>query len=396
MADVEHDYPMARACPYHPPSGFARLRETGPVTKVRLASGDTAWAVTGHRESRALFADPRISSDATRPGFPEPGRRKGAPKPDPAAKRRAQTFVEMDDPEHRSHRRVLIPAFTVRQAAAMRPLIRKTTDTLLRRLRAAGPPADLVSRYAVPLPSAMLCHLLGLPDEDHTFFRARADAAVLDKRSSGQAFGELRAYFERLLAAGPREGVLGLLTSGGSRAGLEPSRMANLCVMLVVAGHETSADMIAMGTLALLTHTRQLAALRDDPSLAPAAVEELLRFVSVPETVIRMAADDIEIAGVRIHAGDAVFLLPGGANRDAAAFPDPDVLDVRRSARHHLAFGYGVHQCLGQNLARVELEIALSALLEHLPGLRLAVPAERLTRRAPGGLQGVGELPVAW
>lgn len=390
------DYPQTRTCPYQPPPGFAELRRPGPLARVVLPSGDEAWVVTGHAEARLLLADPRISSDPTRPGFPDPSRRNGAPVYGPEVKRRTQTFVEMDEPEHGTHRRTLIPGFSVREVRALRPVLQEAADRLLTRLLANGPVVDLVAWYAAPLPSIMLCHLLGLPPDNHAYFRDRADAAVLDKRHAGASLGELRGYFERLLAGRPADGVLGHLVKRGEQAGLDPAVMANTCVMLVVAGHETSTNMIALGTLALLTHPRRLEALRDDPGCLPGAVEELLRFVAIPETLVRMAVADIEIAGHLIRAGDAVLVLPAAANRDPRAFPAPDVLDQERQARHHLAFGYGVHQCLGQNLARLELEIAFSTLLRRVPTLRLAVPVTQVEGSGPGGLQGVAELPVAW
>ncbi|MFI0484443.1 cytochrome P450 [Actinomadura sp. 9N215] len=407
------EYPMGRTCPFHPPAGFERLRAAGPVAKVALPGGGTAWAVTGHAEARALFADPRISSDATRHDFPHPGRPPGERAYGPDAKKPVQTFVEMDEPEHGEHRRMAIPSFSVRRVRAMRPVIEEAAGRLLDEMTRAGSPADLVSRYAVPLPSMMLCHLFGLPEGDHEFFRERADTAVLDKRRSGPALAELRSYFERMLMNRPATGgegtlgegtfgtddggLLGRLAAAGTEAGIPPGRLADTCVMIVVAGHETSTNMIALGVLALLSQPDRATPLLDGrPDAVAGLVEELLRYVSIPETIIRMAVGDIEVGGRRIRAGDGVLLLPAAANRDPAAFPEPGVLDPGRRARHHLAFGYGVHQCLGQNLARLELEIAFTALFGRLPGLRLAEPSARFEAASPGGLQGVARLKVAW
>ncbi|MDL4775416.1 MULTISPECIES: cytochrome P450 [Thermomonosporaceae] len=393
-------YPMARTRPDRPPDGFARLGRIGPVARVMLPDGTAVWAVTGHAEIRSLLADSRVSSDPAKPGFPRlrpvPDGRPARREPEPGAERPVRTFVEMDEPVHAVHRRIAIPAFSVRRIRALRPLIEKDADHLLDRLLETGPPADLVPGFAVPLPSMALGHLFGLPWADHAYFRERADAAVLDKGQAGPALTELRGYFDRLLATRPGGGLLGHLVMGDGRGRVTRAELAAMCVMIVVAGHETTANTIALSVPALLGHPDQLALMRSGPGAAPAVVEELLRFLTVPETILRSALADIVIGGRVIRAGDGVLLLPAAANRDRAAFPDPDVLNAGRAARHHLAFGHGVHQCLGQNLARLELEVALSALFRRIPGLRLTAPAARLPLKGPGGLQGVAALPVSW
>lgn len=383
-------YPAMRSCPLHPPAEYAGL--SGPVTSVELTNGDRVWLVTGHAEARALFADPRISGDAADHHHPELARPRGAPRIDPERKRAVQTFVEMDDPEHGVHRRAVIPHFTVRRARELRPVVERTAHELLDRLVETGPPADLVAGFAVRLPAATMARVFGIPDEEHSFFVDQAVRPVLDKDQANDAFRALVGLFDRLLTqrrAQPDDDVLSALANSG----LSHQQAINTAIMLLIAGHETTANTIALSTIALLTHPEQRVALQREPAVA---VEELLRFVPVADVIPRFAKEDIEIGGVVIRAGDGVVLSVAAANRDAAAFADPDVLDLHRAARHHLTFSFGVHQCLGQNLARVEVEVALGTVFERLPGLALAKPSGELPLKPAIGLQGVTELPVTW
>ncbi|GII91858.1 cytochrome P450 [Sinosporangium siamense] len=393
-------FPMPRTCPYHPPPGYAGLRERGPVSRVTLADGRPAWVVTGYEEVRRLFADHRVSSDRADPNYPR--FRPGPPsaRPDPRAVRASRTFVEMDPPEHGHHRRMVTHAFTLRRVRAMRPAVSRAAGELLDRMAELGSPADLVRAYAVPLPALTMCDLFGVPGEDRGFFVEQTGWAALDRRAAGRARRELGAYFGELARARerrPGRDLLSTLVVRHVRAGeLTGQELSNMVVMMVVAGHETTASMIALGALTLLEHPGQLALLAEDPSLVPRAVDELLRFLTVVDTFPRVAKADIDLGDVRIRAGDAVILLTAAANRDPSVFPDPDTLDVRRAARPHLSFAYGVHQCLGQNLARQELEIAFSALFTRFPTLRGAAPLGDIPVNEAVGVQGVGALPVQW
>ncbi|MFF2806456.1 cytochrome P450 [Streptomyces sp. NPDC058000] len=389
-------FPQDRTCPYHPPTNYRPLRESGPLSHVTFYDGRKVWVVTGHAEARAMLVDQRLSSNRQNPGFPIPMKRlEGI--------RRVRTpLIGMDDPEHNTQRRMLIPSFSVKRIAALRPQIQQTVDDLLDRMLAQGPPAELVSAFALPVPSMVICSLLGVPYADHEFFEERSRRLLRGRSAeeSEESRVELEGYLAELIARKervPGDGLLDELIAERLQAGmLQHEELARLAMVLLVAGHETTANMISLGTFALLEHPDQLAQLRSDESLMPAAVEELLRFLSIADGMLRVATDDIEIAGHTIRAGDGVVFSTSLINRDETTYPSPDELDFDRSARHHVAFGFGIHQCLGQNLARAELEIALRSLFRRIPDLRLAAPAAAIPFKPGDTLQGMIELPLAW
>ncbi|KUL24776.1 cytochrome P450 [Streptomyces regalis] len=394
------EFPMSRTCPYHPPAGYAELRERGPVSRVRLYDGRVAWVVTGYGETRRLLVDPRLSSDRTRPDFPVLVPRMAAAK--------LTALVGMDPPEHDIQRRMLIPSFTVKRVTGLRPSIRRIVDERIDVLLAEGAPADLVTEFALPVPSTVICELLGVPYEDHEFFEEQTRRMLMATGTAEEAAAAgaaLVGYFDELIGAklggaearGAAPGLLDELIETRLPTGdLSREEIASIAMFLLVAGHETTANMIGLSILTLLEHPEQWARLRADPGLVPGAMEELLRFLSVADELQRVAAADIEIGSVVIKEGDGVYLPNAAANRSADAFTDPDTLDVGRGTRHHLAFGYGVHQCIGQNLARAELEIALGRLTARMPALRLAEPVERLGTKPGGSVQGIVRLPVTW
>ncbi|POX41248.1 cytochrome P450 [Streptomyces sp. Ru72] len=389
-------FPQDRTCPYHPPAAYEPLRSARPLTRVTLYDGRDVWVVTGHATARALLADPRLSSDRTRSAFPAVTARFAA------ARNRRLALLGVDDPEHRTQRRMLVPSFTLKRATALRPRIQAIVDRLLDAMEAAGPPVELVSAFALPLPSMVICALLGVPYADHDFFEEQSrrllrGPSVADTQD---ARDRLNTYFEELIdrkRAEPGDGLLDELIQEQLRKGaLDRDELVSLATLLLVAGHETTANMISLGTFTLLHHPEQLAELRADPGLMSAAVEELLRFLSIADGLVRVATEDIEIEGTRIRADEGVLFSTSVINRDTTAFPEPDTLDWHRPARHHVAFGFGIHQCLGQNLARAELEIALRTLFDRLPGLRLAAPAEEIPFKPGDTVQGMLELPVSW
>ncbi|MER7988888.1 cytochrome P450 [Streptomyces noursei] len=389
-------FPQDRSCPYHPPTNYRPLRESGPLSHVSFYNGRKVWAVTGHAEARTLLVDPRLSSDRQNPAFPIPVERF-------EAVRRVRTpLIGMDDPEHNTQRRMLIPSFSVKRTAALRPQIQQIVDGLLDRMLEQGPPAELVSAFALPVPSMVICSLLGVPYADHEFFEERSRRLLRGgtAEESEQSRRELEGYLADLMArkeTDPGDGLLDELIAERLRAGmLQHQELVRLAMVLLVAGHETTANMISLGTFTLLEHPDQLAQLTSDESLMPGAVEELLRFLSIADGMLRVATDDIEIAGHTIRAGDGVVFSTSLINRDATAYPSPDELHVDRAARHHVAFGFGIHQCLGQNLARAELEIALRSLFRRVPALRLAVPAAEIPFKPGETLQGMIELPLTW
>ncbi|MFJ6748951.1 cytochrome P450 [Streptomyces sp. NPDC091266] len=389
-------FPQDRSCPYHPPTAYEPLRESGPLSHVTFYDGRKVWAVTGHAEARALLSDQRLSSDRQNPAFPIPIERFAA------IRRLKAPLIGVDDPEHNAQRRMLIPSFSVKRIGAMRPQIQRIVDDLLDRMLAQGPPTELVSAFALPVPSMVICALLGVPYADHEFFEERS-RRILRARTADEAETariELEDYLGELIARKEKDrgdGLLDDLIADQLRAGsLEREELVRMAMILLVAGHETTANMISLGTFALLEHPDQLAQLRAEESLMPAAVEELLRFLSIADGMLRVAKEDIEIGGRTIRADDGVVFSTSLINRDGTAYPAPDELDLDRSARHHVAFGFGIHQCLGQNLARAEMEIALRSLFARIPGLRLAVPAAEIPFKPGDTLQGMIELPLAW
>lgn len=395
-------YPMPRAeeCPLDPPPGLSALCAAAPLTRVRLWDGSTPWLVTRYADQRALLADRRVSADVTRPGYPYQG-------PSLQARRmRALSFVVMDDPEHARLRRMITGAFTMRRIEQMRPGIQRIADRLIDEMLAGPVPADLVAAFALPLPSLVICQLLGVPYADHDFFQ-RVSRMLVNRdtpaETAEQAQGELLGYLDRLIErklADPGDDLLSRVAAERVRTGeMSRQELAAMGILLLIAGHETTANMIALGTFALLTHPDQLAAVRDadDPRLIVAAVEELMRYLSIVQSGRRrVAIEDIEVAGQVIRAGEGIILPTEAANRDAAMFPGPDTLDVHRDARGHIAFGFGVHQCLGQPLARVELQVVYGTLYRRIPTLALAADPAQVPFKHDSFVYGVYELPVTW
>ncbi|MFF3649138.1 cytochrome P450 [Streptomyces sp. NPDC002181] len=389
-------FPQDRTCPYHPPTAYDPLREGRPLSRVTLFDGRSVWVVTGHAEARALLSDGRLSSDRRNEAFPAPTKRfKGL-------QNRRTALLGVDDPEHNTQRRMLIPSFTLKRTAALRPAIQETVDRLIDAMVAKGPQAELVGDFALPVPSMVICALLGVPYEDHEFFEGasrrllRGPELADVEAARDQINGYLADLIERK-RTDPGDGLLDELVATRLETGeTDVEELVSLAAILLVAGHETTANMISLGTFTLLRHPEQLTELRTDPSLISVAVEELMRFLSIADGMLRVATEDIGIGGVTIRPDDGVVFSTSVINRDPAVFARPDALDWHRSARHHVAFGFGIHQCLGQNLARAEMEIALGTLFARLPGLRLAAEPDRIPFRPGDTIQGMVELPVAW
>ncbi|TXK41441.1 cytochrome P450 [Nonomuraea sp. C10] len=398
-ADLE--VPVERGCPFAPPAAYERLRERAPISRVRLTSGGEAWWVSGHEEGRAVLADPRFSCDKRKEGFP-------LFTLDAATLQQLRSqpplMLGMDGAEHAAARRPVIGEFTVRRLAALRPRIQDIVDRFIDDLLATDQqPVDLVQALSLPVPSLVICELLGVPYSDHDFFQSRTTMMVsrtsLEDRQ--RAFAELRAYIDDLVTrkeSEPGDDLFSRQIARQRRQGaLDHAGLVSLAFLLLTAGHETTANMISLGVVALLTHPQQLALITANPNKTPMAVEELLRYFTIADGVTsRVATEDVEIGGARIKAGEGVIVSALSANWDPAAFKDPAELDVERGARHHLAFGFGPHQCLGQNLARMELQIVFDTLFRRVPTLRLATPAEHLPFKSDAVVYGVHELPVTW
>lgn len=373
---------------------YARLRELGPVHRVRLPPPDEdyeTWLVVGHEEARSALADPRLSKDGSRIGM---------------------TFLDeelvgryllaTDPPQHTRLRALVTRAFTARRVAELRARIEEITGELLDAMLPRGR-ADLVDCLAYPLPITVICELLGVPGMDRAQFRKLSTEAVAptSAESERDAFARLAEYLTELIEdkrrAGPDGDLLSELIRTTAEDGdrLSPRELRGMAFVLLIAGHETTVNLITNGVLALLTHPGQLAALRADMTLLDGAVEEILRYEGpVENATFRYAAEPLEIGGTRVGQGEPVMICLTAADRDAARFPDPDRFDIRRGARGHLAFGHGSHYCLGAPLARLEARTAIGALLERAPGLALDGPPGPWL---PGPLmRGVRRLPVRW
>jgi len=392
--------PLARTCPFAPPAEHLRLQETEPVAWVTLPSGEQVWALSRIDDIRTMLTDPRFSADRTHPGFPHlaPGRRAmaGALK---------GMMVSMDPPEHGRARGAVMGEFTARRMAALRPRIQQIVDECIDALMAGSRPVDLVRALSLPVPSLVICHLLGVPYADHAMFQ-RYSAILLDRSApplqARDAAAGLRTYLAELIEAKregtPGEDLLGrLITERVVPGELQPGELIGMALLLLIAGHETTANMIGLSTLLLLQHPQHLQALRDDDTVADGLVEELLRYLTVVRTGLpRQAIRDVEIGGQLIRAGEPATALLSLANRDDEVFATADGLDPYQDARAHLAFGFGVHQCIGQPLARAELRIALVRMARRLPGLRLATDPATLATRDTSVVYGLAELPVTW
>ena len=392
--------PMRRGGPFDPPAEYRRLRGEEPVSRLAFPDGKVGWLITRHQDVRALLGDDRFSSDRRRASSPV--RRFPVRRDEPAA--RAGSLIGMDPPEHTRYRRMLTRYFTVRRMRELAPRIEQIVSEHLGAMERSGPPADLVPAFARPIPSLVICELLGVPYEDRvTFQRCTSTLLRLDADEDAvfAARDELWQYMLGLVATKRRhpDGALlgSLIQAGVPDAALSDERLAGIGLLLLVAGHETTANMLALGTYALLCHPDQLRALREDAALADRAVEELLRYLTIVQFgTVRVAREDVDIAGLHIRAGETVVASLAAANRDPAQFSEPDELDLARPASQHVAFGHGIHQCLGQQLARVEMKIAFPALFRRFPALHLAVPPSQVPMRDDMFVYGVHRLPVAW
>jgi cytochrome P450 len=397
-------FPQDRACPYQPAPGYQPLAEQRPIARITLFDGREAWAVTGDALTRRLLADPRISNDRTDPAWPVASAMAAAAADFSDAQKKIIKFltalVGVDGEEHRSRRELMDAGFPAGLIGSLRPTIQEIVDRHLDGMIEHGTPADLVQEFTMPMPLAALYASLGIPREDTEFFKQKAQQIMVGP-DIGAAYDELVAYVAALVATlrrNPGESVLdALIAARGITGDVAAEEMLQMLLIAVVSGHHLTSGSIALGVYTLLQHPDRLAELRADPSLMPAAVDELTRLVAVPDGLARVAADEIELDGVTIGKGDGVFFLFSLINRDEDAYERPDSLDWQRpSFRDHLTYGFGPHRCAGMDLARVIMEIAFSRLFARLPGLRLAVAAEEIPVNPGEALQGLSKLPVAW
>ncbi|MFF0863620.1 cytochrome P450 [Nonomuraea sp. NPDC003560] len=394
--DILQSLPLDREDPFEPPAELARLH--GPLHRMIYADGRPGWLVTGHAEARAVLDDPRFSN--TSQGAAPPIKELAPPEGLADLVVPPGFFIAMDDPEHARYRRLLTGRFSMRRMRLLEPRIQEIVDARLDEMAAAGAPADLVGAFALPIPSLVICELLGVPyDERARFQDTTARAVNLDNSAEerGAAGAELMGYLSELVTrkrAEPAQDLLGELVSGGE---LNHEELTGVATLLLTAGHETTANMLALGAFLLLSRPEQAELVRTDPGVAATAVEELMRYLSIVHIgPIRVARADMPLAGRTIRSGETVTLSLPAVNRDPARFPDPHRFDVTREAGPQLGFGHGIHQCLGQQLARLEMRLAFPALLRRFPGLRLAVPAEEVPLRPRATIYGLASLPVTW
>jgi cytochrome P450 monooxygenase len=383
------EFPFRRPGQPFPPPEYAEYRRQGGLVKARLVDGDVVWLVTRQTDVRAVLASPKISSNPDREGFPNVGATLGVPRSDQVP----GWFVGFDPPEHGRIRKVLIPEFSARRIRALRPAIERTVDECINAMLARGDAADLVAEFALPVPSLVISALLGVPPGDRGFFESRTRTLVAIRGSTDQqretATRELLRYIHRLIALKerwPGDDLISRVLATGALSGQE---LTGTLLLLLIAGHETTANNMALGVVTLLMNPEWIG---DDR-----VVEELLRLHSVADLVaLRVAAEDVEIAGQLIRAGEGIMPLVAAANHDENVFECPHKFDPARPVQQHVAFGHGAHQCLGQNLASAELEIAYRTLFERIPTLRLATPAEQLPFKYDGVIFGLHKLPVSW
>ncbi|MFH8576738.1 cytochrome P450 [Streptomyces zaomyceticus] len=376
-------------CPFDPPAELTDARRHGPISRYTHPGGMPGWVITGYDLVRQVLADPRFSSrkdllnvvDFELPPAP-PGE-----------------FLLMDEPQHSRYRKPLVGKFTARRMRLLTERIEQITTDCLDAMEETGPPTDLVTAFAKPIPTIIICELLGVPYEDRNSFQEQIDTFMNGEVSDEEliaAYGATQEYLAQLVSAkraNPTDDVLSELTDSD----LTDEELRGIGLILLAAGFDTTANMLSLGTFALLRNPAQLAALRADPALTDQAVEELLRYLSVAKTFMRTALVDVEVGGQTVKAGTTVVLSYHTANHDPERFTDPHLLDLRRQDGGHLAFGHGIHLCLGHQLARVEMRIAFSALLNRFPTLRLAVPAEEVgLRPETADIYGVKSLPVTW
>ncbi|MBB5779686.1 cytochrome P450 [Nonomuraea jabiensis] len=397
MSDVT--FPTDRQRPFDPPDEAIELRERADMHRMTFADGHRGWLVTGYSAARAVLAHPRFSNRPELAHPPIPGSLLRA-RMQKDAKTPPGFFLRMDEPEHARFRRLLTGQFTVRRMKMLEPRVEEIANACLDDMAAAGGPVDLVEKFALPIPSLVICELLGVPYDDRAQFQEDTKLLVnLESKAEDAmaAFGRITAFMYGLVQRKRKQPaddlISGLIESGE----LDDEELAGVSLLLLVAGHETTANMLGLGTYALLTNPAQLAAMRDDPSVVENGVEELLRYLTIIHLgPMRTALEDVEIEGNVIKAGECVALHLPTVNRDPSRFPDGDRLDVARPAGGHLTFGHGIHQCLGQQLARIEMRIGYPALLRRFPGLRLAVTPEEVPMRSDMSIYGVHRLPVTW
>ncbi|MCW8060101.1 cytochrome P450 [Agrobacterium tumefaciens] len=381
------------------PCEFEGIRQLSALPRVCLPGGRWAWLVTRYSDFRAILSDRRFSADSRVPGFPLLNAGVAT------AREKYRSFVSMDPPEHTKFRKILANEFSPRAVQALRPMIAARVDDLIEKMLTNGPPSDVVNDLALPAASSTICAVLGIDFRHHDYFYSKANVLVSSLSSPDEIADATRDLCDNFLKdiihekrGNPRDDLLSrLLAPRADAEGLTDHEIISLARLLLIAGYETTANALALSVLALLQNPDQAAALRRDSSVLPSAVDELLRYTDPTHAGIRrIATEDVVIGHLCIARGEGVILANASANRDRSVFDDPHGCDIYRKARHHVAFGYGVHQCLAHHLARMELEIVIGRLFQAIPDFRLSVPEDALVLKRDSLVLGLEALPITW
>lgn len=391
-----------RQSPLMPPPQYAQIREQEPISRVKLWDGNSVWILTKMEDFRELLTSPHFSASPLTPGFPfiTPSRE--------AQSKSYQTFITMDPPDHGYYRRTMTKEFMIKRMQELRPSVQQALDGLLNDMERKGAPADFIADVALPLPSLVISIMLGVPYEDHDKLQEwagnRMDLSTSPEELT-QSARNMSKYISGLLTEKERDPGDGSdLLSRMVIEWINPGKLSHddavqMGVLLYMAGHETTANQIGLGVLSLFQHPDQKAALMEDASLVKGAVEEMLRFHSITHmNANRVATEDVVIGGQLIRKGEGVLPLLHAANHDPSVFPEPEKFDIFRDQKDHahVAFSYGIHQCLGQPLARLELQIVFETLFKRFPDLQLAVPFDELEFKSESFVYGLKTLPVTW
>jgi len=390
-------YPFSDAERLRMDPTYLQLQETEPVSWVRMPFGGEGWLATGYQEVKTVLADPRFSRAATVG--------KDVARTSPAVDNDS-SLLSLDPPDHGRLRKLVAKAFTARRIELLRDRAQEIVDASLDAVEAQGPPADLVSTLNMPLPITIICDLLGVPEDERVGFQGWTDVLLgygaFTAEEIDTAMASLMGYIAAMVAerrSTPSDDMLGLLVEardGEDR--LSEEELITFGVTLLVAGHETTANMIGNVVYTLFDRPELLKSLREEPELLPAALEELVRFIPLGSVVAlpRIALEDVRLGGVTIRAGESVLVSMMAANRDPSVFTGPNEVDFRREVNPHVAFGHGVHHCLGAPLARMELQVAIGTLFRRFPTLDLAVSLEDVEFKRGRLIRGPLTLPVTW
>lgn len=396
--DTPVAYPFPRPSLYHPSPVFDDLRADSPVVRISTPDGNHAWLVSRYDDVRKVLTDNRFSrAAAAGPGIPLAGLGRLA----------RESMLGLDPPEHSRLRKLVSGAFTMRRVEELRSDVTKLVDQLLTEMGALPRPVDLVENFSLQLPVQVICELLGVPLDDRHHLHRWSDTVMGDWQQNPTeldvALAQLEDYFAEQIAAKrarPTEDLMSaLIAARDQQDRLSERELVVLCLGLLIAGHEQTVSQISMSLLALLHHPDQFDRLHANPDLVPQAVEELLRFVQLSDgggTLPRVTTEEVEIAGTVLPAGSVVMVATNSANRDESRFTESDRLDLTRTESRHIAFGAGVHHCLGAPLARMELQEALRGLLRHMPGVRVAVSDSDLQFKRGLFIRSLESLPVTW